>query len=58
VIPGAPVPIPYLDVIHEALRSPEDAYIYLHGEIETIGLTTRIEQAPNPDSRVILCANR
>jgi choline dehydrogenase-like flavoprotein len=57
-IPGAPVPIPYLDVIRDALRSPEDAYIYLRGRIESIGVTTRIEQAPNPDSRVVLVRER
>ena len=57
-IPGAPVPIPYLDVIRDALRSPEDAYIYLRGQIESIGVTTRIEQAPNPDSRVVLVRER
>jgi choline dehydrogenase-like flavoprotein len=53
-IPGPPVPIPYLGVIRRALDSPEDTYKYLHGRIETIGLTTRIEPAPNPDSRVVL----
>jgi choline dehydrogenase-like flavoprotein len=57
-IPGAPVPIPYLDVIRDALRSPEDAYIYLRGRIESIGVVTRIEQAPNPDSRVVLVRER
>jgi choline dehydrogenase-like flavoprotein len=57
-IPGPPVPIPYLDVIREALDSPEDTYIYLRGRIETIGVTTRIEQAPNPDSRVVLVRER
>jgi choline dehydrogenase-like flavoprotein len=57
-IPGPPVPIPYLDVIQEALDSPEDTYIYLRGRIERIGLTTRIEQAPNPDSRVLLVRER
>jgi choline dehydrogenase-like flavoprotein len=57
-IPGAPVPIPYLDVIRDALRSPEDAYIYLRGQIESIGVVTRIEQAPNPDSRVVLVRDR
>jgi choline dehydrogenase-like flavoprotein len=57
-IPGAPIPIPYLDVIRDALRSPEDAYIYLRGRIESIGVTTRIEQAPNPDSRVVLVRER
>ena len=57
-IPGTPVPIPYLDVIREALDSPEDTYIYLRGTIETIGVTTRIEQAPNPDSRVVLVPER
>jgi choline dehydrogenase-like flavoprotein len=57
-IPGPPVPIPYLDVIREALDSPEDTYKYLRGQIETIGVTTRIEQAPNPDSRVVLVPER
>jgi choline dehydrogenase-like flavoprotein len=57
-IPGAPIPIPYLDVIRDALRSPEDAYIYLRGRLESIGVTTRIEQAPNPDSRVVLVRER
>jgi choline dehydrogenase-like flavoprotein len=52
-IPGTPFPIPYLDVVREALDSPEDTYIYLHGRIETIGVTTRFEQAPNPDSRIL-----
>lgn len=57
-IPGPPVPIPYLGVIRRALDSPEDTYKYLHGRIETIGLTTRIEPAPNPDSRVVLVRER
>lgn len=57
-IPGPPVPIPYLDMIREALDSPEDTYIYLRARIETIGVTTRIEQAPNPDSRVLLVRER
>ena len=57
-IPGSPVPIPYLDVIREALDSPEDTYIRLRGRIETIGLSTRMEQAPNPDSRVVLVRER
>jgi choline dehydrogenase-like flavoprotein len=57
-IPGPPVPIPYLEVVREALESPEDTYIYLRGRIETIGLTTRIEQAPNPESRVVLVHER
>ncbi|MGH3034539.1 MAG: FAD-dependent oxidoreductase [Gaiellaceae bacterium] len=57
-IPGSPVPLPYLDVIREALDSPEDTYIYLRGRLEAIGLTTRIEQAPNPDSRVLLVGER
>lgn len=57
-IPGLPVPIPYLDVIEDALESPEDTYIYLRGRIESIGVTTRIEPAPNPDSRVVLVRER
>ncbi|MGH3048247.1 MAG: GMC family oxidoreductase, partial [Gaiellaceae bacterium] len=48
----------YLDVIREALQSPEDTYIHLRGRIETIGLSTRMEQAPNPDSRVMLLRER
>jgi choline dehydrogenase-like flavoprotein len=57
-IPGSPIPIPYLDIIREALDSPEDTYIYLRGRIDTIGVTTRMEQAPNPDSRVLLVRER
>jgi choline dehydrogenase-like flavoprotein len=57
-MPGAPLPIPYLDVVREALDSPEDTYIYLRGRLESVGLTTRIEQAPNPDSRVVLVRER
>jgi choline dehydrogenase-like flavoprotein len=57
-MPGSPVPVPYLEVIREALQSPEDTYIRLRGRIETIGLSTRIEQAPNPDSRVVLVGER
>jgi choline dehydrogenase-like flavoprotein len=57
-IPGAPVPIPYLDVIREALEDPEDTYVYLRGDIDAIGLTTRIEQAPNPASRIVLVRER
>jgi choline dehydrogenase-like flavoprotein len=57
-IPGTPVPVPYLDMVREALESPEDTYIYLRGRIETVGLTTRIEPAPNPDSRVMLARER
>jgi choline dehydrogenase-like flavoprotein len=57
-IPGSPVPIPYLEVIRKALDSPEETYKYLHGRIETIGLTTRIEPAPNPDSRIVLVRER
>ena len=57
-IPGAPVPIPYLDLIREAITTPEETYIRLRGRIDRIGLSTRIEQAPNPDSRVVLVAER
>jgi choline dehydrogenase-like flavoprotein len=57
-IPGAPLPIPYLDVIREAIEAPEETYIRLRGRIDRIGLSTRIEQAPNPDSRVVLVAER
>jgi choline dehydrogenase-like flavoprotein len=45
-------------MVREALESPEDTYIYLRGRIETVGLTTRIEPAPNPDSRVMLVRER
>jgi choline dehydrogenase-like flavoprotein len=57
-IPGAPLPIPYLDVIREALDDPEETYVSLRGDIDAIGLTTRIEQAPNPDSRLVLVRER
>jgi choline dehydrogenase-like flavoprotein len=57
-MPGPPVPVPYLGVIREAFRSPEDTYIRLRRRIETIGLSTRIEQAPNRDSRVLLVDER
>jgi choline dehydrogenase-like flavoprotein len=57
-VPGSPVPIPYLDVVREALSDPEGTYIRLRGEVEGIGLSTRIEQAPNPDSRVVLVRER
>jgi choline dehydrogenase-like flavoprotein len=57
-IPGAPVPVPYLEVIREAVSSPGDTYTYLRGQLETIALSTRIEQAPNPDSRVLLVRER
>jgi choline dehydrogenase-like flavoprotein len=57
-MPGLPLPVPYLSVVREGLRSPRDTYIYLSGRIETLAVTTRFEQAPNPDSRLVLEAER
>ena len=45
-IPGSPLPVPYLEVIQEALESPEDTYISLRGSVKEISVTTRIEPAP------------
>jgi choline dehydrogenase-like flavoprotein len=57
-MPGPPLPVPYLEVIQEALESPEDTYIYLRGRVDEIAVTTRIEPAPNPDSRIVLVGDR
>lgn len=57
-MPGTPIPVPFLDVIRKAVESPEDTYIYLRGRVDNIGITTRIEPAPNPDSRVLLVGER
>jgi choline dehydrogenase-like flavoprotein len=57
-IPGSPLPVPYLEVIQEALESPEDTYVALRGRVDEIGVTTRIEPAPNPQSRILLVGDR
>jgi choline dehydrogenase-like flavoprotein len=57
-IPGPPLPVPYLEVIQEALESPKDTYTYLRERVDEIGVTTRIEPAPNPDSRILLVGDR
>lgn len=74
-IPGAPLPVPYPEILAEAVRStaqrregliPEilgDIGAFAYGEtygapVDRLLLTTRIEQAPNPDSRVSLAADR
>jgi hypothetical protein len=41
-----------------ALESPADTYVYLRGQLDEIGVTTRIEPAPNPDRRVVLVGDR
>jgi choline dehydrogenase-like flavoprotein len=70
-VPGAPLPVPYPEVVGELLRAtppqaqsliPEvlgdvigAAYGKVYGApIESLTLRTRIDQAPNPDSRVTL----
>jgi choline dehydrogenase-like flavoprotein len=57
-MPGTPIPVPYLDVIRKVLDSPDDTYIYIRGRVDSIGITARIEPAPNPDSRVLLVGER
>ena len=57
-LPGTPIPVPYLGVIRKVLGSPEDTYVYIRGQVDSIGITTRIEPAPNPDSRVLLVSER
>lgn len=74
-IPGAPVPVPYPEVVREMAGSTRReaerlmpalagdvatrAYLeYFGARIDSILLSTRIEQAPNPDSRVTLTGAR
>jgi len=57
-IPGLPIPIPYPDVLRDAARDPKDTYNALRGKINSIAVTARIEQAPNPNSRVRLIRGR
>lgn len=74
-IPGAPIPVPYPEVIREIAQSTQAqtenlipqllgdvaaaAYLkYFGAPVESLVVTTRIEQAPNPDSRVKLVAER
>lgn len=57
-IPGLPIPIPYPGVLRAVESDPKDTYNALRGTIKNIAVTTRIEQAPNPDSRVKLIRER
>jgi choline dehydrogenase-like flavoprotein len=74
-IPGAPVPVPYPEVVGRLIRSSRREFDELLPEllgdvagrayvdradvpIRVINLSTRIEQAPNPDSRVVLTTER
>jgi choline dehydrogenase-like flavoprotein len=74
-IPGAPLPVPYPEVIEELAQSTHveaeklipvllgdiaaAAYLeYFGAPVKSLIVTTRIEQAPNPDSRVQLIAVR
>jgi len=74
-IPGAPIPLPYPEVLRRLMRASRtererlipallgnvaaSTYIEFFGApIERLLLTTRIEQAPNPDSRVKLISER
>jgi choline dehydrogenase-like flavoprotein len=57
-IPGSPVPIPYPEVLRKAASDPKDTYNAVRGKVDSIAVTTRIEQAPNPDSRVTLIRDR
>ncbi|MGH2770015.1 MAG: GMC oxidoreductase, partial [Actinomycetota bacterium] len=74
VIPGAPLPVPYPEVLGKLVgstpRKAEDlipellgdvataVYARGRGRIDAILLRTRFEQAPNPDSRVLLIEER
>jgi choline dehydrogenase-like flavoprotein len=57
-IPGSPVPVPYPEVIRRAQSDPKETYNALRRKLDTVRVTTRIEQAPNPDSRVTLIRER
>ena len=74
-IPGAPLPVPYPEVVAEAVESPEDFRGHIPGlfgsaaaegyksvqgsaPLQSLTLVTRLDQAPNPDSRVSLSAAR
>jgi choline dehydrogenase-like flavoprotein len=57
-IPGSPVPIPYLEVLRSASSDPKETYNALRGKVDSIAVMTRIEPAPNPDSRVKLIRER
>jgi choline dehydrogenase-like flavoprotein len=58
VIPGSPVPLPYLEVLRQFKKRPRSTFSYLRGGVVSIGLTTRFEPAPNPDSRITLAKGR
>ncbi len=74
VVPGSPLPVPYPEVLTKLVSStPREAeelipellgdvattvYSRGRGRIDSILLTTRFEQAPNPDSRVVLIEER
>jgi choline dehydrogenase-like flavoprotein len=74
VIPGPPLPVPYPEVLGKLLSStPSEAeellpellgdvatvaYARGRGRLDSILLRTRFEQAPNPDSRVLLIEER
>jgi len=69
-VPGAPVPVPYPEIVEKLVGSRDEirdripdllgdiaaeGYKRLEGApVEQIDLTTRLDQAPNPDSRVTL----
>jgi choline dehydrogenase-like flavoprotein len=74
-VPGAPLPVPYPEVVGQLMRStPHEAQALLpdlfgdifgaayaktvHAPYDTIGLRTRIDPVPNPDSRVTLATER
>ena len=74
-VPGAPLPVPYPDVVGKLLSSPSEVrdripdllgdvaawgYKRLSGAapLQHITLVTRLDPAPNPDSRVTLGTSR
>jgi choline dehydrogenase-like flavoprotein len=57
-VPGAPLPIPYPEVLSKAISQPKDTYNAVRGKVDKIAVTSRIEPAPNPDSRVTLIRAR
>ena len=74
-VPGAPLPVPYPDVVKELVESGDDfraripdlfgdvaalAYKRVKGTapVDQLTLATRLDQAPNPSSRVTLTRSR
>jgi len=74
-IPGAPLPVPYPDLVEKLIASPTEirdripdlfgdvaaeGYKRINGAapLEHLSLVTRLDPAPNPDSRVTLAASR